>query len=111
MRDASIYPEPERYDAYRFIKMAEDPNLAKSSAFTAATPEHMGFGFGKTACPGRVYVALELKILLSYIILRYDFRLPDGYEPVVYSDGFDTVTDMLAQLEIRRRTEECTLPA
>lgn len=110
MRDPKFYTQPDVFDAYRFIRMAKDPKLEKSTHFIAATPEHMGFGFGKTACPGRIYVALELKILLSHIIMKYDFRLESGYSPVVFSNGFDTVTDMLARLDIRRRKEEYALP-
>lgn len=111
MRDPAVYPDPDVFDAYRFIKRANDPSLAKSCSFIAATPEHMGFGFGKTACPGRVYVALELKILLAHIILKYDFKMPDGYSPVIFSNGFDTITDVLTNLDIRRRAEEFSLPA
>lgn len=111
MRDESIYAQPEEFDAYRFINRAKDPELAKSCGFTAATPEHMAFGFGKTACPGRVYVALELKIILAHILMKYDFRLPDGKIPTIFNNGFDTITDVMAQLEIRRRKEEVNLPA
>ncbi|KUL83712.1 hypothetical protein ZTR_07519 [Talaromyces verruculosus] len=112
MMDPNIYPEPSKFDAYRFIKRAQVPDLARFSSFSAVSLEHTGFGFGKHACPGRTYVTLELKILLSHIILKYDWRLLDGYKPKVFNNGFDSVTDVTAQLLIRRRKEEINiLPA
>ena len=106
MMDPNIYPEPEAFDAYRFIKRTENPEYAKFSSFSTVSVDHTGFGFGKHACPGRVYVTLELKILLAHIILKYDWELPDGYEAKIFRNGFDTVTDMMAEILVRRRVEE-----
>ncbi|CZT49092.1 related to gibberellin cluster-GA14-synthase [Rhynchosporium secalis] len=106
MKDPETYPEPEVFDAYRFIKRAENPEYAKSSSFSSVSVDHTGFGFGNHACPGRFYVTLELKILLAHIILRYDWKLPDGYEAKIFCNGFDTVTDMMAEILVRRRAEE-----
>jgi cytochrome P450 len=106
MMDPAIYPEPEAFDAYRFIKRAENQEYAKFSNFSTVSVDHTGFGFGKHACPGRVYVTLELKILLAHIILKYDWKLPDGYKAKTFRNGFDTVTDMVAEILVRRRVEE-----
>ncbi|KAH8756400.1 cytochrome P450 monooxygenase [Diaporthe sp. PMI_573] len=112
MRDPAIYEDPERYDAYRFIKKAEQgPEAARFSGYTAVTPDSVGFGYGKHACPGRSYVSQEMKVILSHILLKYDFRFPEGYQPKGINNGFDSITDITASCMIRRRAEEVELPA
>ena len=36
------------------------------------------FGTGRHACPGRFLANLEGKLLLSKLLLKYDFKLKDG---------------------------------
>ena len=38
----------------------------------------MIFGHGKFACPGRFFAGLESKIILAFIIQRFDMRLVEG---------------------------------
>lgn len=111
MMDPCVYPDPEKWDAYRFVKRAQDPQHARFSNFSTVSPEHTGFGFGKHACPGRIYVTQELKILLAHILLKYDWKLPDGYKLNLLNHGFDTMTDVMASLLISRRKEEIRMPA
>ncbi|KAJ4415978.1 hypothetical protein N0V82_007003 [Gnomoniopsis sp. IMI 355080] len=111
MQDPNIYEDPERYDAYRFIKKAEKGSeAARFSGYTSVTPDSIGFGYGKQACPGRSYVSQEMKIILSHILLKYNFRFPDGYEPKGINNGFDSITDITASCMIRRRVEEVAFP-
>jgi cytochrome P450 len=104
--DPAIYPELEAFDAYRFIKRAKNQEYAKFSNFSTVSVDHTDFGFGKHACLVRVYITLELKILLAHIILKYDWKLPDGYKAKTFRNGFDTVTDIVAEILVRRRVEE-----
>ncbi|KAL4744546.1 hypothetical protein BDW72DRAFT_208931 [Aspergillus terricola var. indicus] len=91
-----IYSDPETYDPYRFFQLRKEP-------------EHMGFGFGKQACAGRFFAANVVKIALCHILLKYDFRLKEGYTPknMVYSTILSA--DPHAEIEVRRRKEEIVL--
>ncbi|OLN96922.1 Fumitremorgin C monooxygenase 4 [Colletotrichum chlorophyti] len=112
MRDPAVYPEPDKFDAYRFIERANnDPEKARFCGFSSVSIDHTGFGFGKHACPGRTYVTLELKILLAHILLKYDWKLPEGVKPNFMNHGFDSLTDVTASLLVKRRGEELELPA
>nr|L0MYS5.1 RecName: Full=Fusicocca-1,10(14)-diene-8beta,16-diol C-9 hydroxylase; AltName: Full=Cytochrome P450 monooxygenase PaP450-3; AltName: Full=Fusicoccin A biosynthetic gene clusters protein 7 [Diaporthe amygdali]BAM71032.1 fusicocca-1,10(14)-diene-8beta,16-diol C-9 hydroxylase [Diaporthe amygdali] len=111
MHNPSIYEDPEQYDAYRFIKKAEEgPESARFSGYTSITTDSVGFGYGKHSCPGRSYVSQEMKVILSHILLKYDFRFPEGYQPKGVNNGFDSITDIMASCMIRRRAEEVKLP-
>ncbi|KAL7269164.1 hypothetical protein RUND412_008185 [Rhizina undulata] len=43
--------------------------------------EYLAFGHGKHPCPGRFFAVNELKLLMSYIILNYDFKVQSGKRP------------------------------
>lgn len=110
MLNPAVYENPERYDAYRFIKKARsDPEAARFSSYTAVTTDSVGFGYGKHACPGRTYVSQEMKVILAHILLKYDLKFPDGYQPQGLNNGFDSLTDLMASCMVRRRTEEVAL--
>jgi cytochrome P450 len=56
--------------------------------FTSISDTNQNFGLGRHACPGRFFAAQEIKLILSYLLLNYDIRLPDHQktrpEPVVF---------------------------
>ncbi|KZL77274.1 cytochrome p450 monooxygenase [Colletotrichum incanum] len=112
MRDPVVYSDPDKFDAYRFIKLANsDPEKARFCGFSSVSIDHTGFGFGRHACPGRTYVTLELKVLLAHILLKYDWKLPEGVVPNLMKHGFDSLTDLTTSVLVKRRTEEIDLPA
>lgn len=49
--------------------------------FVATSPTYLGFGHGRHACPGRFFAANELKLLIAYLLTRYDIQM------VLESDG------------------------
>lgn len=94
-RDAAIYPDPNRFDPFRFAQ----PGAARSSsphaglelnppgeaekqtvsngngkAKSSVTLDNtfLGFGFGKHACPGRFFALHEMKIFVAHMVLNYD---------------------------------------
>ncbi|KAL4790515.1 cytochrome P450 [Aspergillus venezuelensis] len=108
--DETLYPSPYKFDPYRFLKLREQPGHETSAQLVSPSPEHMGFGFGKHACPGRFFAANELKIALCHILLKYDFRLPEGEkEPKPIIRGTGMIAHPMAKMEIRRREPEIEL--
>ncbi|KAI1332107.1 cytochrome P450 [Xylariaceae sp. FL0255] len=46
--------------------------------FTSIGDTNMDFGLGRHACPGRFFAAHEIKLILAYLLLHYEIKLPDG---------------------------------
>ncbi|KAF9007208.1 cytochrome P450 [Cyathus striatus] len=70
--DNAVYPHPDRFDGFRFYNM----NLqGQKNNITTPSRNLIMFGFGKHACPGRLIASLELKLLLSYLLLNYDIKV------------------------------------
>ncbi|KAE8405033.1 cytochrome P450 [Aspergillus pseudonomiae] len=109
MWDPEIYPNPLEFDGYRFLKLREVPGHETSAQTVAPSPEHMGFGFGRHACPGRFFAVNEVKIALCHVLLKYEFKLADGPVPQIRHNGVSLSADPMTKLMIRRRQEEIAL--
>ncbi|KAK1565905.1 cytochrome P450 [Colletotrichum navitas] len=70
------YPEPLRWDPYRFIRMRETGEENKAHLVSSSN-KHIAFGHGIHACPGRFFASHELKIAFAHILLKYDWKLPE----------------------------------
>ncbi|KAJ5087828.1 cytochrome P450 [Penicillium angulare] len=106
MMDSSIWPDGDRYDGYRFanLRNASKNALTSSYQLTSTSADHMGFGHGKQACPGRHYAVVFGKILLCHIILKYDFN-----EGRTKLRGHNILPHADIKINIRRRNEEISL--
>jgi cytochrome P450 len=58
---------------------------------------------GKHACPGRFFAGNELKSMLVYLILNYDFKTVDGVRPANMTIGSTIMPNLMASLEFRKR--------
>jgi cytochrome P450 len=103
MWDPTIYPEPEKFDGYRFLKRSQ---TQKASQFAATSEDHMGFGCGNQACPGRFFAGDVIKVVLCHMLLKYDWKLQEGYKPVMVKAGVRVLVNPATKLLIRRREEE-----
>ncbi|KAF7678873.1 hypothetical protein GT037_002621 [Alternaria burnsii] len=85
MLDPEVYPNPDKFDIYRYLRMREDGSNSTKALFVTTSPENLTFGHGIHACPGRFFAALEVKIALCHILTKYDWELLPGsnLEPFV----------------------------
>lgn len=69
--------------------------------------DHLFFGHGNQACPGRFFAVHELKVLLSHILMGYDFKIKKmpKTHPLAHFKGFMTEPDRNVEFEFKRRTE------
>ncbi|KAL3478808.1 cytochrome P450 [Aspergillus californicus] len=104
--DAAVYEDPLTFNPYRYLRLRDQPGHETSSQLVAPSVEHMGFGFGRHACPGRFFAANEIKIALCHILLEYDLRLVEGKDPKPFGLGMALGADPMAEVEIRRREAE-----
>lgn len=111
MMDSSVWSNGDKYDGYRFFNLRKEAKDSVSSRFqlTTTSPDHLGFGHGKQACPGRHYAAAFGKIILCHILLKYDFNvvLPEG--GVTEMRGHNILPSPKILINIRRRKEEISL--
>jgi cytochrome P450 monooxygenase-1 len=102
--DNSIYPNADKFDGYRFLRLRDEGST--TAQFATTSPSTIGFGHGHLACPGRFFAGDEIKIALSHIILKYDFRLVPGTKLKVNPSGFVSAADATGCIMVRRRKEE-----
>ncbi|KIM94116.1 hypothetical protein OIDMADRAFT_136378 [Oidiodendron maius Zn] len=109
MRDEKVHESPDQWDGYRFYRMREDPAKQHAAQLVGTGPEHLAFGHGLHACPGRFFVANEVKILLSHILIKYDLKFNEGVTPRVFEHSFVLSADPFVNLSIRRRQAEINI--
>ncbi|CAG8973059.1 hypothetical protein HYALB_00010833 [Hymenoscyphus albidus] len=101
--DPDTYPDPETFDGLRFYRMREDGDATKFH-FATVSPDSTNFGAGFHACPGRFFVAHELKIILTELLLNYDLKFEVGTErPQDTFHDFTIIASRTANLLIREK--------
>jgi cytochrome P450 len=104
-QDPSIYKNPESFEPFRFVDEKPEAGATNPWGYAASSSMHMGFGFGVHACPGRFFAANEIKVALSHLLLKYDFRLIEGDEPKVFPFEMSKSVDPSCRISIRRICE------
>lgn len=104
--DENFYERPETFDPYRFLKTRQKPGTEHRAQLIVPAPEHLGFGLGMHACPGRFIATNSIKIALCHILLKYDIKLPEGSIPKKRRHGGLIQADQEAEIMVRRRQEE-----
>ena len=107
--DPTIYANPTQFDPYRFLREREKPGQNNGWQHVTTSAQHMGFGHGQHACPGRFFASNEIKIALAHLLLKYDWQATsEGSAPNMEFEG-NTMTDPKVKVQLRRRTEEVNL--
>ncbi|TEA20702.1 Cytochrome P450 monooygenase 1 [Colletotrichum sidae] len=110
MMDPDVYPDPETFDIYRFKRMRDEAGADSKAQLVSVSPEHVGFGYGAAACPGRFLAANEVKIALCHLLLKYDWKVAKRpYKRLVI--GTSSFVGPEAMISFRRRKEEVDLEA
>ncbi|KAG0136196.1 cytochrome P450 [Tuber indicum] len=78
--DPDFVEDPETFDGFRWYKKTLEAKdgapMSNGSATTSSN--NLVFGHGKHACPGRYFAVEEIKTILTFILLQYDIKYPDG---------------------------------
>ena len=120
--DDRFYPRAGQYEPFRFVpNVTEDPakvevatvagipveydstvlKQRKHQGLATASETYLAFGYGRHSCPGRWFVAFQLKLLLAYIVSHYDFE-PIENRPRNRTFGGHIVPQAVT-LKVRRR--------
>ena len=103
MWDDKYYPNHEQWDGYRFYNMRNEAGKENCCQLVSTGPEHLGFGHGVHACPGRFLASMEVKITLSYILMNYDLECATNKVPKPLINGMEFMSNPAAKLRVRRR--------
>jgi len=78
-KDGEFYPNPEEFDGFRFAKLRErDGDAVAGHQALSTSTDHLTFGYGRHACPGRFFAANEVKALLAHFVVTYDIKFEEG---------------------------------
>jgi cytochrome P450 len=114
--DPDLYPDPDDFDAFRFSRVREayearpadekkNPEEAlriKRLVMTATSDTHMAFGHSRHACPGRFFVAHEMKMILAHLLRNYEVQ-HIAERPKPSWIGQTIIPPLDAKMKIRRR--------
>ncbi|KAK7418725.1 hypothetical protein QQX98_003743 [Neonectria punicea] len=107
--DPESYENPDQFDGHRFYKMRQVPGKENKAQLVSVSPDHMGFGYGLHACPGRFFASEEIKLVLCHILLKYDVKLVEGSSVEPRKFGLNINASPTAKVAVRRRKEEITI--
>ncbi|KAJ6131758.1 cytochrome P450 [Penicillium samsonianum] len=113
VHDASVFPDPDTFQPFRFVGMRRDIETDNSIddhlqrarlTFAATGTDYLAFGNGRQACPGRFFAASELKMMLAYALMYYDLEMMEK-RPSERWLGILRIPAPDAKIRIRRRKE------
>jgi ent-kaurene oxidase len=110
-RDPSLFPNPEQFDGLRYYRRRVEENLiGNSSKYLATTPseEHLVFGHGHQACPGRFFAVNEVKLIMVFFLVNYEMKEPERQKNRRLHFSFEEyfVLNPTLKLAMRRRRED-----
>lgn len=78
MQDAAITLNPDQFDGFRHYQARLERGQNNLHQFTTTDSNNMHFGHGRYACPGRFLAGYNMKLILSRLLMEYDFKFPNG---------------------------------
>lgn len=108
--DPDLWENPTQFDGLRFDKLRSIPGNENKYQLVTVNPEHILFGQGTQACPGRFFASNEIKVILIYTVLNYDLKLEDGCQrPANRYGGIQISPDPTAKVCFRKRDNDIVL--
>ncbi|KIK79214.1 hypothetical protein PAXRUDRAFT_161911 [Paxillus rubicundulus Ve08.2h10] len=102
--DNEVYENADMFDPFRFANMRDEDGDDAKHSFASTSPEYLTFGHGRHACPGRFFVATELKTMLAHVVSSYDIKLEDNAtRPRNLHVGIHIVAHPTAKVMFRKR--------
>ena len=109
--DEAVTPDPNTFEPMRYYDLRQRPGEQSKHQFSNADRSALNFGFGRNACPGRFFASLEIKMLLSRLLMEYDLKLPEGKgRPKSFTAHEFLVPDMKAKILCKKRRVDGVVP-
>lgn len=102
------------WNPYRYV----DGSITEKMNLVSSNNKHYAFGMGRFICPGRFFLAAEIKVILCRLLMGWDFRIRS--DQLVGSDGagigqggrvpwksfgFEQIADSGVAIEVRRKEQ------
>jgi cytochrome P450 len=79
--DPEITPDPELFDPMRsYRKRRSSPDEESNHLAGQPSRDNLSFGFGSQACPGRHIAVSIVKMVVSRLLVDYEFKFAEGKE-------------------------------
>ncbi|KAI1322177.1 cytochrome P450 [Xylariaceae sp. FL0255] len=106
MWEDTVHENASQFDGFRFYNRRSIPgSIGNQAHFVSTGVDHLAFGHGKHACAGRFFVAHEAKIVLSHMLLKYDWKIDTASaastKPINF--GLTMMANPKAKIVIRQR--------
>lgn len=109
MGDPAVFEDPDRFNPERFMNMRNQPGHENRWHFVTTSPEHLSFGHGQHSCPGRFFAANETKVIVTYLMTRFDWMVPEqGLKKDVFN-GTEFSADPDAKVLLKMRAQDLLL--
>ena len=78
--DPARTSSPEKFDGLRAYRAARDSDTAAAGEhlFSTPGPGFLNFGYGQTACPGRFFAGVVVKMVMVKALTEYEFKFLPG---------------------------------
>ncbi|KAF7905075.1 uncharacterized protein EAF01_005596 [Botrytis porri] len=106
--DPSNTTNPKEFDGLRAYRAAQagDPSSAHEHLFSTPGPSFLNFGYGKTACPGRFFASVVVKMVMVKAFTEYEFKfLPGTGRPKNILAHEFLFTWPWTKMQVRRRSK------
>ncbi|KAI0441437.1 cytochrome P450 monooxygenase [Xylaria telfairii] len=103
MADPEVYESPEVWKGDRFLELRSQPGKENLAQLVATSVDHLGFGHGEHACPGRFFASHEVKISLCHLLMKYDWELAPETNTNFMVSGFSQRANMGTKVLYRKR--------
>lgn len=100
MRDERIWSNAKEFEGFRFV----DQNHSSESRWTHPSYEYPFWGSIKHSCPARFMVSVVMKMILSHLLLEYEFKLKNEKAKPFLSFGKVRLPSPFMTLLVRKRS-------
>jgi cytochrome P450 len=106
-RDPDVYPEAERYNAFRYAAPGGSRDTGaylqqKQNSLSMPSDHFLAWGHGRHACPGRFFAAHLMKIMLAHVLVNYDVTA-EGLRPEGLDRNEFPIPSVAATFKVTRR--------
>jgi cytochrome P450 len=113
--DETVYENADNFDGFRFSKKREFTGESAKHHSVNTSTEFLTFGHGEHAwylipetqlmvSPGRFFVINELKLMLAFILLRFDVKTKNGVRPKDWEFQGTILPDVNAEILFKHRS-------
>lgn len=107
MLDQKYYDDPSRFNGFRFVRPesvnATDYQAVKTN-FSTPSFDFPFWGGVTRPCPGRFYVSIVAKMVLSHFIMNYDIKLANPKASQSLAWSFALVPHPMTKLLVREKS-------